>query len=129
MREESALDLITGPLDVYDYLTFLFLLVAIIAFFMLLLFVLGLPGKIAERRDHPHAESVKVMGWAGFLAVIPWIHALIWAFHDSLTIDIRKLPEGEGEEAQQALKAIGATSVAGTQAPEIPPNKPPVEPA
>ncbi len=124
------MDLITGPLDIYDYLTFLFLLVAIIAFFLLLIFILGLPGKIAERRDHPHAESVKVMGWAGFLAVIPWIHALIWAFHDSLTIDVRKLPEGEGAETQKALDAIGAKPAVQEQVPETsPPSKPPIKPA
>ena len=80
--------LITGPLDIYDYLMFLFVVVAIIAFFSLVLFVLGLPGHVALQRRHPHAETVKWMGWAGFLAVIPWVHALIWAFHDSLTIDI-----------------------------------------
>ncbi|MGI9401877.1 MAG: DUF3302 domain-containing protein [Rhizobiaceae bacterium] len=102
------MELISGPLDFYDYLTFLFLLVAVVAFFTLFIGILGLPGKIVERRRHPHAESVKIMGWAGFLAIIPWIHALIWAFHDSLTIDIRKFPETDDADVNKGLEALGA---------------------
>lgn len=84
--------LITGPLDGYDYLTFLFILLALVAGFYLLIQIGGLPGKLAERRNHPHAESVKIVGWIGLFTVFPWIHALIWAYHDSLTIDVRKFP-------------------------------------
>ncbi len=86
------MDLVTGPLDGYDYVTFLFLLLAIVAGFYLLVQIGGLPGKLAERRNHPHAESVKIVGWIGLFTVFPWIHALIWAYHDSLTIDVRKFP-------------------------------------
>lgn len=82
--------LITGPLDEYDYATFAFLVVAIVAFFYVLIQIGSLPGKLAERRKHPHAESVKLMGWIGLFTVFPWVHALIWAYHDSLTIDVRK---------------------------------------
>ena len=39
-------------------------------------FVLGLPGRIAIARNHPEAEAVYLMGWIGFLAVVPWIQAL-----------------------------------------------------
>lgn len=84
--------LVTGPLDGYDYLTFLFLLLAIVAGFYVLIQIGGLPGKLAERRNHPHAESVKIVGWIGLFTVFPWIHALIWAYHDSMTIDVRKFP-------------------------------------
>ncbi|MCG6856555.1 MAG: DUF3302 domain-containing protein [Salaquimonas sp.] len=89
--------LITGPLDVYDYITFAFLVVAVIAFFYVLVTIGGLPGKLAERRHHPHAESVKIVGWIGLFTVFPWIHALIWAYHDSLTIDVRTFLGREGD--------------------------------
>jgi hypothetical protein len=26
------------------------------------------------------ADAIYLMGWVGFLAVVPWIQALIWAF-------------------------------------------------
>ena len=77
-------------LDAYDYLTFAAGLALLIAFFCVIMFILGLPGSIARKRNHPHAEAVNLMGWVGFLAVVPWIHALIWAYHDGVTVDIRE---------------------------------------
>jgi hypothetical protein len=67
-------------LDFWDYLTFasLFIVGAIAGGAALL--VLGLPGKIAIAHKHPDADAVNLMGWVGFLAVVPWINALIWAF-------------------------------------------------
>ena len=94
------MELITGPLDGYDYLTFAFAIVAVVAGFYALIQIGGLPGKLAERRHHPHAESVKIVGWIGLFTVFPWIHALIWAYHDSLTIDIRKFPDGKVVDAE-----------------------------
>ncbi|WP_305988242.1 DUF3302 domain-containing protein [Roseibium sp. MMSF_3544] len=87
------MDLIDFKLDNYDYATFVILLLVVIAFFYAMVTLGGLPGKLAEKRKHPHAESVKLGGWIGLFTVFPWIHALIWAYHDSLTIDVRKLPK------------------------------------
>lgn len=86
--------LIDFKLDGYDYLTFFIGVLAVIAFFYVMITLGGLPGKLAEKRKHPHADSVKLGGWIGLFTVFPWIHALMWAYHDSLTIDIRKLPKG-----------------------------------
>ncbi|CTQ74889.1 DUF3302 domain-containing protein [Roseibium alexandrii] len=88
------MNLIDFKLDGYDYLTFLIGVLAVIAFFYVMITLGGLPGKLAEKRKHPHAESVKLGGWIGLFTVFPWIHALMWSYHDSLTIDIRKLPKG-----------------------------------
>lgn len=85
--------LIDWSLTKYDYWTFAFLVVAIVAFFYILIQIGGLPGKIAERRHHPHAESVKIVGWIGLFTVFPWIHAIIWAIHDSMTVDVRTMPK------------------------------------
>lgn len=106
------MDLITGPLDLYDYLMFLFVIIMLVAFCTLAIFILGLPGKIAVQRKHPHAETVKWMGWAGFLVVIPWIHALIWAFHDSLTIDIRRFPAEEKDAIEKEIARLGGATTA-----------------
>lgn len=109
------MELITGPLDRYDYLTFAFLVVAVIAFFYALVTIGGLPGKLAERRHHPHAESVKIVGWIGLFTVFPWIHALIWAYHDSVTIDVRKFP-GLNRESPEAESADAAEETADPEA-------------
>ena len=106
------MSLIDFKLDIYDYMTFVLLLVIVIAFFYAMVTLGGLPGKLAEKRKHPHAESVKLGGWIGLFTVFPWIHALIWAYHDSLTIDVRKLPKDmqdklgeEGAETTESLEA------------------------
>ena len=97
---------IPGPIDGYTYLMFAFLLVAIIAFFSIIIWFLGLPGKIAIQRRHPHAETVKLMGWAGALAVVPWIHAFIWAYHDSMTVDIRRFPDAEKKAIDEEIAKL-----------------------
>jgi hypothetical protein len=82
-------------LDIWDYLTFLALLILITAGVTLFVIVAGLPGRIAIARKHPDAEAVKIMGWAGFLAVVPWIQAFIWAFKPTDIVDIRRFPKEE----------------------------------
>jgi len=101
--------LISGPLDIYTYLMILFALVAVIAFFSIIIWVLGLPGRVAIKHRHPHAETVKLMGWAGALAVVPWIHAFIWAYHDSLTIDIRRFPDDEEKAIDEEIARLTAS--------------------
>ncbi len=127
------MNLIDFELDTYDYLTFLILVLIVVAFFFAMITLGGLPGKLAEKRNHPHAESVKLGGWIGLFTVFPWIHALIWAYHDSLTVDIRKHPrnaepllEGDDPQAEDsgpgpavAVKAAPAQVLSG-EAPKAP---------
>lgn len=90
-------------LTLWDYLTFLSILAAGIAILVILLWLAGLPGKIAISRKHPDAEAVKVMGYAGFLAVVPWINAFIWAFKPTDIIDIRRLPAAEARAIDENI--------------------------
>jgi len=103
------LGLLSEPFDHYDYLAFLALILLLAAGMGLVLFIMGLPGRIALKRNHPHAEAVKIMGWAGFLAVIPWIHAFIWAFHEGVTVDVRRFPEEEREAIRKEIERLGGT--------------------
>jgi len=48
------------------------------------------------------------MGWIGFLAIVPWIQALIWAFKPTDKIDIRNLPEAERAEERKRMEALVA---------------------
>ena len=97
------MDLLGQPLGFFDYLTFVAIILGLVAIMAVVMFVMGLPGRIAIKRNHPHAEAVKIMGWMGFLAVVPWVHAFMWAFHPSMTVDIRRFPE---EEREEILKEI-----------------------
>ncbi|MEZ5502459.1 MAG: DUF3302 domain-containing protein [Halioglobus sp.] len=98
-------------LDLWDYVTFVTLMILVAAGLTLLVLMAGLPGKIAIARNHPDAEAVKMMGWAGFLAVVPWIQAFIWAFKPTDIIDIRRFPTEERESiAREIARLRGETS-------------------
>src|SRR5215469_6892111 len=97
-------------LDIWDYLTFLVLLIAISPFIALVIFILGLPRRIAVSRRHPEAEAVNIMGWAGAFAVLPWIRAFIWAFKPTEVIDIRYLPEATRRETELVIAKLRGKS-------------------
>jgi hypothetical protein len=82
-------------LDFWDYVTFASLFILGGLSLIAIVFVLGLPGRIAIARKHPDAEAVNVMGWVGFLAVVPWIQAFVWAFKPTQVVDIRRYPLAE----------------------------------
>lgn len=98
--------------DAWDYVTFLAVFVIMCGFLALVVFVLGLPGRIAIARKHPEADAVNLMGWVGFMAIVPWIRALIWAFKPTDVVDIRYLPEQE----QRATDAMIARMAGKTPA-------------
>lgn len=100
------MDLLGQSLDKWDYWTLVAGIAMVASLCALVLFIMGLPGSIAIKRNHPHAESVKIMGWMGFLAAIPWLHAFMWAFHDSVTVDLRRFPKEEREEIRKEIARL-----------------------
>ena len=85
-------------LDFWDYATFATAALAGFAGVMIYIWIAGLPGRIALARNHPEAEAVKIMGWAGLLpTILPWIQAFIWAFKPSDIVDIRRFPKAEAK--------------------------------
>src|SRR5277367_6239128 len=93
-------------LGFWDYITFAVLFVLGVAALIAIVFVLGLPGRIAVARKHPDAEAVNVMGWVGFLAIVPWIQAFIWAFKPTQIIDIRRYPKAEAAAIDEQIARL-----------------------
>jgi Protein of unknown function (DUF3302) len=90
-------------LNYWDYVTFAVMFLLIAAFVIVVIFVLGLPGRIAIARKHPDADAVNLMGWLGFLAVVPWMQAFMWAFKPTNVVDIRYFPRQEQESTAEML--------------------------
>lgn len=107
-------------LDMWDYITFGVLLLASAAVLAILLWLAGLPGRIAIKRKHPDAEAVGLLGWAGFLPVVPWIQAFVWAFKPTQIIDIRRFPKEEAIGIDEEIARLKHQPVANTPT-EIPP--------
>jgi len=99
----------------WNIVTFLALLLILAAFTFAFIWLLTLPGKLAIKRQHPHAEAVKLMGNLGFLGGIPWLHALIWSIHDSITIDLRRFPEEEREHVRQTIAKMTGAEDSGAE--------------
>jgi len=63
-------------------------------------------------------EAVKIMGYAGFLAVVPWIQAFIWAFKPTDVVDIRRFPAEEAQATEEEIARLkGAADKKQKQAP------------
>ena len=107
-------------LDKWDYITFVVLFIALAVVFLMLLWVAGLPGRIAIKRKHPDAEAVRLLGWAGFLPVVPWIQAFVWAFKPTQIIDIRRFPKEEAVGIDEEIARLKHQPVV-TPSTEIPP--------
>jgi hypothetical protein len=90
----------------WDYMTFAALFVITAAFLTGAVLILGLPGRIAIARNHPEADAVSMMGWVGFLAVVPWIQALIWALKPTDVVDIRYLPKEQERETEAMIARL-----------------------
>jgi len=93
-------------LDFWDYATFVTFLLAGIAGVVIALFIAGLPGRIAIARKHPDAEAVNIMGYAGFLPLVPWIQAFIWAFKPTDIVDIRRFPKEESTAIDEDIARL-----------------------
>jgi len=68
-------------LDFWDFATFAAFALVGGGFLGLIVFVLGLPGRIAVAWQHP--EAVNLLGWVGGFTVLPWAQALVWSFKPS----------------------------------------------
>jgi len=93
-------------LDFWDYVTFASMSTIVLSGLAAAVFILGLPGRIAIARKHPEADAIYLMGWIGFLAVVPWIQALMWAFKPTDVIDIRQMPAERQRETEAMIARL-----------------------
>src|SRR6267142_4080767 len=108
-------------LDIWDVLTLVVTLALIGAFLTVVVLVLGLPGRIAIARKHPDAEAINTMGWLGFLAVVPWMQAFMWAFKPTDVVDIRYFPRQEQQNINEEIARLKGS--AGTTEHKAEPNE------
>jgi hypothetical protein len=108
-------------LDFWDYATFAVLMLLVLAGLITVVWLAGLPGRIAIARKHPDAEAVKMMGYAGFLAAVPWIQAFIWAFKPTDIVDIRRFPAQEAKGIDEEIARLSGKPVPTVARPDAKP--------
>ena len=97
-------------LDFWDYATFAVLALCVLIGLIFVVWLAGLPGRIAIARKHPDAEAVQIMGYAGFLPLVPWIQAFIWAFKPTDIVDIRRFPRQEAKGIDEEIARLTGKS-------------------
>jgi hypothetical protein len=98
-------------LDFWDYATFVVLFLLVMSGLIFLVWLAGLPGRIAIARRHPDAEAVMLMGYAGFLPLVPWIQAFIWAYKPTDIVDIRRFPAQEAKGIDEEIARLSGKPV------------------
>lgn len=64
-----------------DFMTISIILIVIAVNVYFLLYLAGLPGKIARDRQHPQAEAISICGWLSLVTFFAtWPIAIIWAY-------------------------------------------------
>jgi hypothetical protein len=100
-------------LTFWDYATFASLALAGAIGVGSLIWLAGLPGRIAIARNHPEAEAVQWLGYAGLLpTVVPWVQAFIWAFKPTEIVDIRRFPAAEAKATEREIAKLQGKEVA-----------------
>ena len=99
-------------LDFWDYATAVVLFVCVVTGLTFVIWLAGLPG-----RKHPEAEAVMIMGYAGFLPVVPWIQAFIWAFKPTDIVDIRRFPREEAKGIDEEIDQLTGKSALDSNPP------------
>jgi len=108
--------------SVWDYVTFAAIAIIVLAGLAAAVFILGLRGRIAIARNHPEADAVNLMGWIGFVAIVPWVQALIWAFKPTDVVDLRYLPKDVQRETAAMIERLKGTTPPAQAEPEEPPS-------
>lgn len=94
--------------DFWQLVTLGLLFSTVVIFLTVVVAILTLPGRMAIERKHPDAEAVRTMGLLGFLAVVPWMQAFIWALRPTDKVDIRRLPREEREVTEREIARLKA---------------------
>jgi len=118
-------------IEFWDYVTVVVIFVCVVIGLSFVIWLAGLPGRISIVRKHPEAEAVMIMGYAGFLPVVPWIQAFIWAFKPTDIVDIRRLPREEAKGIDEEIDLFNGASatLAAVKAAKNRKTKPDVNPA
>lgn len=67
-------------LDIFALIVMAILLALVI---WLVVLIGSMPGEIAQKRGHRHADAIKALGWIGLITMgVGWFVAFVWAYTD-----------------------------------------------
>ena len=90
-----------------DVVALLVLGIVAVAMIALLVVLAILPGRIAQRRQHPQTDAIRVTGYLGILFAPLWLVAIIWAYTRSGTFELAKAVAGVNERITMLERRVG----------------------
>ena len=94
---------------VLDIFALVVMLVIVAAVIWLVVILGPLPGRIAQERNHPQADAIRVLGWIGLITLgAAWLAALVWAYTRPFGDAALRARIGELEAELERLKGAPA---------------------
>lgn len=90
-----------------DVAALLILVVVGLAVIGLLVLLAIVPGRIAQRRQHPQTDAIRVTGYLGILLAPLWVLAFIWAYTRSGTFELASAVAGVNERINMLEQRLG----------------------
>ena len=80
-------------MDILDVITILIILIVVAVNVYFLIWLAGLPGRVARERGHPQADAINVCGWLSLLTLFAaWPVAIIWAYSRPARVAVTQAP-------------------------------------
>jgi Protein of unknown function (DUF3302) len=68
-----------------------------------------IPGRIAQKRQHPQTDAIRVAGYLGILFAPLWLLAFIWAYARPRTLEMEAAIAGINNRFASLEERVGAT--------------------
>jgi hypothetical protein len=90
-----------------DIAALLVLGIVAVAVIGLLLVLAIIPGRIAQKRQHPQTDAIRVTGYLGVLFPPLWVFAFIWAYTRPGTSEVASAVAGVNERVTMLEQRVG----------------------
>jgi Protein of unknown function (DUF3302) len=92
-----------------DIAAILILGIVAVVLIALLVVLAIIPGRIAEKRQHPQTDAIRVAGYLGILFAPLWLFAFIWAYTRPRTLELESAIAGINNRFASLEESVGAT--------------------
>jgi hypothetical protein len=94
-------------MTVLDVAALSILAIVVVAVVALLVALAIVPGRIAQKRQHPQMEAIRVSGYLGILFAPLWLFAFIWAYTRSGTSEVESAVANVNERVTMLERRLG----------------------
>jgi hypothetical protein len=94
-----------------DVAALIILAIVVVAVVSLLVALAIVPGRIAQKRQHPQTDAIRVTGYLGILVAPLWLLAFIWAYTRSGTSKVESAVANVNERVNILERRLGVADI------------------